>query len=79
MLTCGGWETAYSTAFAMSCASSTSPICSRIFSTPCCTTGFLLWPWSSVATKPGSTHVTLIVECSASCRSASEKPVTRTW
>jgi hypothetical protein len=40
------------------------------------TIGLVLWPWSSVATKPGSTQVTRTSACSASWRSASEKPVT---
>ena len=60
----------------MSSASSTLPICSRIFSIASTTTGFVLCPWSSVSTKPGSTHVTRTFDVQASCRSASEKPPT---
>ena len=60
----------------MSSACSGSPICLRIFSICSMTTGFSLWPWSSVSTKPGSMIVTRMPECRTSWRSASEKPPT---
>jgi hypothetical protein len=61
---------------AMSSASRTLPIDSIALSMAAVTTGLVLWPWSSVATNPGSMTVTLMLECSASRRSASEKPAT---
>ena len=64
------------TARAMSSAVRTSPVRSRIVSIAWVTVGSVLWPCSSVSTKPGSTQLTRIPLCSASWRSASEKAVT---
>ncbi len=68
--------TACTIASAMSSGRSTSPICSRERSIVLRTSGFVLWPWSSVSTKPGATIVTRIPTWSASWRSASEKACT---
>ena len=47
---------------------------------PATTTGFSLWPWSSVSTQPGSMIVTRISASQpVSCRSASENRPRPTW
>ena len=57
-------------------ASAPAPICSRERVIACTTSGSVLWPCSSVSTKPGATTVTRTPACSASWRRASEKACT---
>jgi divalent metal cation (Fe/Co/Zn/Cd) transporter len=47
-----------------------------VFSIASTTIGCVLWPWSSVATKPGSITVTFTFAAATSWRSASEKAFT---